>query len=196
VIESERIAAARLALAGLSIGDAFGERFFTRPEIVEALTSERAAPAGPWHYADDTQMALSIASVLEKAGEIDQEALARRLARHYDESRGYGPVMHGALARIRSGEPWSAVSRSLFGGAGSFGNGARVSAEDTVPFVLWSAARNLARFETARWETVSALGDRDTTCAIVGGIVALCCGEVGIPADWLERREPLPRWPE
>ena len=30
----------------------------------------------------------------------------------------------------------------------------------------------------------------DTTCPIVGGIVALSAGT--IPADWLERREALP----
>jgi hypothetical protein len=30
----------------------------------------------------------------------------------------------------------------------------------------------------------------DTTCAIVGGIVALSSRHV--PADWLARREPLP----
>jgi len=44
------------------------------------------------------------------------------------------------------------------------------------------------------WATVSALGDRDTTCAIVGGIVACYTGVVGIPPDWLAAREPLPDW--
>ena len=41
------------------------------------------------------------------------------------------------------------------------------------------------------WTTASALGDVDTTCAIVGGIVALAVGSEGIPAEWLARREPL-----
>jgi len=36
------------------------------------------------------------------------------------------------------------------------------------------------------------LGDVDTTCAIVGGIVALATGKEGIPADWVARRECLP----
>jgi hypothetical protein len=40
------------------------------------------------------------------------------------------------------------------------------------------------------WVTVAGLGDRDTTCAIVGGIVALSAGQV--PLDWIEKREPLP----
>ena len=34
------------------------------------------------------------------------------------------------------------------------------------------------------------LGDVDTTCAIVGGIVALSAEE--IPTLWLKHREPLP----
>jgi hypothetical protein len=45
-------------------------------------------------------------------------------------------------------------------------------------------------FADALWWTVAGLGDRDTTCAIVGGIVSLSAN--GLPADWLERREPLP----
>jgi hypothetical protein len=70
------------------------------------------------------------------------------------------------------------------------GTGRRVSAQDTVPFCLWSAAYHLENFEDALWWTVRGLGDRDTTCAIVGGIVALSARH--IPAQWLERREPLP----
>jgi ADP-ribosylglycohydrolase len=75
------------------------------------------------------------------------------------------------------------------------GNGNKVSAQDTVPFALWCAASHLDNYEEALWLTVSALGDRDTTCAIVGGIVAAFTGEEGIPRDWRQAREPLPAWP-
>jgi ADP-ribosylglycohydrolase len=34
-------------------------------------------------------------------------------------------------------------------------------------------------------------GDRDTNCAIVGGLVAALTGREGIPSDWLAAREPL-----
>ena len=78
----------------------------------------------------------------------------------------------------------------LYGAALELGTGERVSAQDTVPFCLWSAAHHLDDFAAAlRW-TVRGLGDCDTTCAIVGGIVALSAPE--IPASLLERREPLP----
>lgn len=69
------------------------------------------------------------------------------------------------------------------------GTGKEISAQDTVPFCLWSAAYHLEDFESALWWTVKGEGDRDTTCAIVGGIVALSAP--GIPVSWLERREPL-----
>jgi len=34
----------------------------------------------------------------------------------------------------------------------------------------------------------------DTTCAIVGGIVAGGIGRAAIPAKWLDYRESLPDW--
>jgi ADP-ribosylglycohydrolase len=71
------------------------------------------------------------------------------------------------------------------------GNGSRVIALDTVPFCLWCAARHANSYTDALWTTVSGLGDRDTTCAIVGGIVAASAGREGIPAEWLSAREAI-----
>lgn len=70
------------------------------------------------------------------------------------------------------------------------GVGWDVSAQDTVPFCLWCAAHQLGSFEEALWQALAGGGDRDTTCAIVGGIVALSAR--AIPTQWLARREPLP----
>jgi len=70
------------------------------------------------------------------------------------------------------------------------GNGSAVSAPDTVPFCLWVIAHHLDDYEQALWTTVAALGDRDTTCAIVGGVVALSAPS--IPTNWLTAREALP----
>lgn len=74
---------------------------------------------------------------------------------------------------------------------GLLGSGGRVSCMDTVPFVLWSAGRFLENYEEALWQTVSARGDMDTTCAMVGSIVAMRDGLAGIPAEWRARRERL-----
>ncbi|MDF2440306.1 MAG: hypothetical protein JWN98_1290, partial [Abditibacteriota bacterium] len=48
--------------------------------------------------------------------------------------------------------------------------------------------------ENALWLAVSGLGDRDTTCAMVGGIVALSAPDT-IPPLWRDAREALPEWP-
>jgi ADP-ribosylglycohydrolase len=79
--------------------------------------------------------------------------------------------------------------------AQKLGNGSGVTAPDTVPLCLWVAAHASRGFEQTLWHTVSALGDRDTTCAIVGGILALTGGPDGIPSRWLQSREVLPIGP-
>ena len=61
------------------------------------------------------------------------------------------------------------------------------------PPALWSAARHLNDYEEALWATVSGLGDRDTTCAMVGGVVVMHRGVQNIPKEWLDSREPIPR---
>ncbi len=74
------------------------------------------------------------------------------------------------------------------------GNGRQVSALDTVPFTLWCAARNLTDYQAALWACASVGGDVDTTCAIVGGIVAARVGTEGIPPEWRDQVETLPAW--
>ena len=63
----------------------------------------------------------------------------------------------------------------------ALGTGHDISAQDTCPFALWCAGGHLDSYEEALWLTVSGLGDRDTTCAMVGGIVALSAGVDSIP---------------
>jgi ADP-ribosylglycohydrolase len=74
------------------------------------------------------------------------------------------------------------------------GNGARVLAQDTVPFTLWTAATYLHDYPSAITACIEAGGDVDTTAAIVGGIVASFTGigQRGVPHDWLAACEPLP----
>jgi ADP-ribosylglycohydrolase len=128
VPESERmLQRARQSLEGLSIGDAFGERFFMiRGELLEQVLRERVLPRPPpWRFTDDTVMALSLYEVLAKYGHVDQDALAAAFARRYieDPACGYGAGAHEILQRLAIGEPWQIVSPSVFNGAGSLGNG-------------------------------------------------------------------------
>ncbi len=88
------------------------------------------------------------------------------------------------------------LSGSIWAAVDALGNGLEVSAQDTVPFVLWCAAQHLDSYEDALWLTASGLGDVDTTCAMVGGIVACYGGVEAIPAAWRSSLEPLPDWHE
>lgn len=80
--------------------------------------------------------------------------------------------------------------------AWELGNGSRISAQDTVPYVLWAASTRLGDYEAAVRACVMVGGDMDTTSAMVGGIVAAHLGRPAIPEPWLEAREPLPAWLE
>ena len=75
--------------------------------------------------------------------------------------------------------------------ASQVGCGNEISAQDTVPFCLWMAAAHLNDYSEAMWTAARVGGDMDTTCAIIGGIVAMSVGSEGIPADWKLNREPL-----
>jgi len=54
----QRLARARVALRGLSVGDAFGERFFfASPQTMVDWIERRAIDRpGPWRWTDDTAM--------------------------------------------------------------------------------------------------------------------------------------------
>ncbi len=118
-LHEDRLGRALLSLEGLSVGDAFGGKFFAPPG------RDRAVPPPVWRYSDDTEMALAIVEALGRDLGIDREELALSFARRYeaDPYRGYGLSVRRVLEGIAGGEPWHASARSIFGGAGSMGNG-------------------------------------------------------------------------
>ncbi|MDJ1468302.1 ADP-ribosylglycohydrolase family protein [Xanthocytophaga flava] len=71
------------------------------------------------------------------------------------------------------------------------GNGSDITVQQTVPFTLWVTAHHLYNYEEAIWTTVNGLGDRDTTCAIVGSIVSLSAGKQAIPELWIQATESI-----
>src|SRR2546423_91533 len=88
----ERLNRARLALEGLSVGDALGETCFQFDNYQAVIEDPRATARGPWPWTDDTAMALGIFEVLEELGAIDQDRLAKRFASRWQAApwRGYG----------------------------------------------------------------------------------------------------------
>ena len=119
-----RMRRALVSLDGLSVGDAFGERFFYLPNV-ERMIAQRGIPRRPWPYTDDTEMALAIVEVLGRRGKIDQDDLAAAFARRYQArpNRGYGATAHEILKSVATGVAWRTAASRAFGGEGSMGNG-------------------------------------------------------------------------
>jgi ADP-ribosylglycohydrolase len=65
------------------------------------------------------------------------------------------------------------------------GNGTYMTSQDTVPFAIWCTAYNLENFEEGLWKAVSILGDRDTICAMVGGMTIMSSKKENIPSAWI-----------
>lgn len=119
-----RVERARQCLEGLSVGDAFGQRFFFQADV-DMLIELHAIPQSPWWYTDDTVMAMSVYETLREHGKINQNDLASRFSRKYTDEPGrqYGPTIMGVLEQIEEGVDWRIASRSVFDGQGSMGNG-------------------------------------------------------------------------
>jgi poly(ADP-ribose) glycohydrolase ARH3 len=79
-------------------------------------------------YTDDTQMMIGVAESLVENRGFDPEHMARRFVENVDPGRGYGPGTLNVLGRIRRGDPWDRPAKEMFGGTGSFGNGAAMRA--------------------------------------------------------------------
>jgi ADP-ribosylglycohydrolase len=298
--ESIALARAERSLLGLSVGDAFGERFFASSPALDACLATRSmaeGPPPPWQWSDDTAMAIEVVACLRAQARLTSDVLADALLRRYlaEPWRGYGGGAHRYFRSRTEGQPWARAAASLFDGQGSHGNGAamrsgpigayfaedldrvvaqaelaarvthvhvdgvagaiaiavaaamaartsamphdeaaalllaevrrrtpagwvsdglaklehvplaasiesaatrlgrgnEIAAHDTVPFCLWAILRNLRDYEAGLWDTVSAGGDRDTTCAIVGSVLAVGAPASTLPATWIAAREPL-----
>lgn len=168
----------------------------------------RIAPLGAW-YADDPEQATHQAEISAYITHQHREAvvgaMAVSAAAAFAAAPGGPPGAEALLDGVIDLVPKSAVGAGLrrardmldYGDpatvAAVLGCGRRTTAHDTVPFALWSAARSLGDYQQAFWTTAQAGGDVDTTCAIVGGVIA--SGKAGAPpAEWVERTEPLPGW--
>jgi ADP-ribosylglycohydrolase len=125
-------------------------------------------------------------------------AVAWRMG-HGSEPRSGEALLQAAFRHTPEGETKGGLAKALTiqldddprTAASALGSGDHMLSWDTVPFALWCAARHLDSYEEALWATVTGLGDRDTTCAMAGGVVVLSTGRASIPVEWLAAREPL-----
>lgn len=116
-------------LLGLAIGDALGSHFEGQPSdwiqrrYADAKALIENPPEAPWHYTDDTQMAIGVAEALLKDHEIVQDSLCEAFVTNYVPSRGYGRGARVVLDAMQEGQDYKHWTNELFPG-GSFGNGA------------------------------------------------------------------------
>ncbi len=171
----------------------------------------RVAPLGAY-FAEDLDMVVEQAERSAVTTHCHPEAVAGAIAgalaaaltwQHRNTPQA--PTVSELLQQVHQRTPASDVRRGIEkamdlpkgtpvrAAVSVLGNGSKVTAQDTVPFALWSAACHLNDYEEALWATVSGLGDRDTTCAMVGGVVVMYTGVRSIPKRWLDCREPIPR---
>lgn len=148
-MDAERLGRARLALEGLSVGDALGGFFEFNDRFAAAFLADRRLPSAPWHYTDDTSMALSIYETLRLHGFIHQDELAVSFAGYYERGRGYGLSIHHFVHAILNGQHWREASFSIFEGQGSWGNGGAMRVApvgayfaDDLPQVVEQARRS------------------------------------------------------
>jgi ADP-ribosylglycohydrolase len=195
--ESWRIAARTLFKGQGSYGNGaamrvapLGAYFADNLEMVvqEAIRSAEVTHAHPEGIAGAVAVAIGAALATRMAifgAQATPQGFLEQILPHVPES-----VVRERIRHARNLAPESSMRLAV----AALGNGSGISAQDTVPFALWCAAQHLGNYEEAMWLTVSGLGDRDTTCAIAGGIVALSASASSLPAEWLACREPLPAW--
>ncbi|HDM78333.1 MAG TPA: hypothetical protein ENG51_18010 [Deltaproteobacteria bacterium] len=112
-------------MLGCALGDAIGEIAF-RCHTIKDLEAE-IEKTDVLIYTDDTAMALGLAESLIRKNDIDQQDIGDTFARNFFKEpwRGYasGPPTIFSLVK-NSGCSYVEVAKTLFGGSGSFGNGA------------------------------------------------------------------------
>jgi poly(ADP-ribose) glycohydrolase ARH3 len=113
------------SMVGSALGDAIGEMAFQYPDrqklsaMIERLEVLR--------YTDDTAMAMGLATSLVHMGGLDRQHLGETFRRNFEQEpwRGYATGPPTIFSMVRSlGISYADAARSLFGGGGSFGNGA------------------------------------------------------------------------
>jgi poly(ADP-ribose) glycohydrolase ARH3 len=113
------------ALLGLMTGDALGRsaKGHTPEELLEREESGggRIEMIGGF-YTEDTEMMIGVAETLIAEGEIDQQALARRLGENLDPMRGHNPGELEVLYCLQQVVDWRDANRAVFE-EGSFGIG-------------------------------------------------------------------------
>lgn len=112
-------------LFGVFLGDAIGSAFDGIPaDEIPFLDSNYIRMNPPKTYTDDMQMTLSVFEEMLGNGCIKQKSLQQRFISRFSPWRQYGGGMLDVIEQWRDGCDIEVASRSLYGGLGSYGDGA------------------------------------------------------------------------
>ena len=143
----------RGALLGTAVGDALGAPFEGQRLVRKDALAAWAHGSEPLRWTDDTHMTIGIAESLIACGGFDGGHMANRFVTNYDAEpwRGYGAGPPIVFDGIRAGANWDEPAAALFGGQGSFGNGAAMRVAPAGLFA-WCDMNEVARIarDTAR----------------------------------------------
>jgi poly(ADP-ribose) glycohydrolase ARH3 len=116
----------RGVLVGTAVGDALGAPFEGHPHVPARYLDSIIDDPPSLTYTDDTAMTFGVAESLVACGRFDGAHMAETLADRFRKEpwRGYGPGPPQVFARLARGIPWDEAATTLFGGEGSYGNGA------------------------------------------------------------------------
>lgn len=158
----------------------------------------RVAPLGAY-FADDPDRVVEQARASALATHTHPEGIAGAVAVALAAAavvRGESDLFEAVLRHTPPGMTREGLEKARhFQGtpqeaAHLLGSGQQVTAQDTVPFCIWCVSRYRNSYVECFWSSLAGQGDRDTNCAITGGIVALAASD--LPPEWLAYREPLP----
>jgi poly(ADP-ribose) glycohydrolase ARH3 len=112
-------------MIGSALGDAIGELAFHYPEKDRLCI--QLSQLNELHYTDDTAMSIGLAESIVGKGCLDQQDVGERFRHNFEKEpwRGYAsgpPTIFSLVEQL--GITYAQGARMLFGGAGSFGNGA------------------------------------------------------------------------
>lgn len=125
------------ALLGTAVGDVLGAPFEgARPDDRRAVEELQLTAAS--RYTDDTHMTIGMAQSLVEQGGFDGAHMATTFTHNFaaEPWRGYGSGPPQIFAMLAQGVPWDQAGRTLFGGHGSWGNGAAMRVAPAALFAF------------------------------------------------------------
>ncbi len=141
-------------LFGTFVGDAIGAAFDGwLPDMIPPLDTSYIRSNPPKTYTDDTQMTISVFEEMLENGCINQHSLLQRFMKRFSPWRGYGGGMLEVIEQWKDGRDIENAARSLYGGLGSFGDGAAIRVGPISAFF--------------RLDEISELGEQVRLCSLL-----------------------------